>query len=385
MFGILALQAETPAIKEKLIPPVLRGSDGTIRLMSGVPLPPRIKGVRTKIAIIDSGMFSEHPQLVGLVAVQKDFTDGNDPHDEAGHGTLVALQTLRGVEEVRSKAIASGMKLRDSTTLFINAKVTSSTVAPTKARLIAAIRWVAEQGAEVVNISVGLRGTAEEYADLCDEIAKTNASFFTAAGVVDDDGDLYPAQCAVPNLMSVDSANSVTGTASIQVEDDTALVLDRSLYLLEEGRRAARASDFDRAIQLFNESLEISRTAEAHFQLSTIAYARGDIAGSDEQLRQGLALDPNDVGCNAQMGSLLLNSGHAAEAIPYLRKAIAVRPTARELIPFRVNLAIALVRTLKFDEGRTELERILKDDPSNSQAKELLTDLNQKLSHSPNE
>src|SRR5687768_6490058 len=43
-----------------------------------------------KVAVIDSGIDTNHPQLRHLVVKQKDFT-GEGLQDELGHGTRVAL------------------------------------------------------------------------------------------------------------------------------------------------------------------------------------------------------------------------------------------------------------------------------------------------------
>jgi hypothetical protein len=68
---------------------------GRALLIPGLPIdPPRPRDDAVRMAIIDSGVISTHPQLRTLVIAEKAFA-GGDPVDRIGHGTLVALQSIR--------------------------------------------------------------------------------------------------------------------------------------------------------------------------------------------------------------------------------------------------------------------------------------------------
>ena len=50
--------------------------------------PPELEHV--KVAIVDSGIDGEHPDLIGRVVAARSFVGGSPYHDEQGHGTFIA-------------------------------------------------------------------------------------------------------------------------------------------------------------------------------------------------------------------------------------------------------------------------------------------------------
>lgn len=102
------------------------------------------KGV--KVAVVDTGVCAEHPELRGAVVESKSFVPGEEEGDFDGHGTHVAgIVASRG--EVY-RGIAPG-------SLIVNAKVLSSNVGNFD-DIFAGLRWAVEGvGAEIVNMSFG--------------------------------------------------------------------------------------------------------------------------------------------------------------------------------------------------------------------------------------
>jgi subtilisin family serine protease len=134
-------------------------------------------GAGVKVAVVDSGIDGTHPDLAGQVIAHRTFVDGEDDLDHVGHGTHVAA-TVAGTGSGRFKGVAPGAKL-------IDAKVCTVVDCPDSA-IIAGLQWaVAEQGAAVVNISLGAPDTPEvdpvEQA-VQDLTAQYGALFVIAAG-----------------------------------------------------------------------------------------------------------------------------------------------------------------------------------------------------------
>ncbi|MFG1687689.1 S8 family serine peptidase [Nonomuraea sp. NPDC049269] len=106
-------------------------------------------GAGVKVAVLDTGINATHPDLAGRVAARADFTEIQDERDVIGHGTHVA-STIAGsgaASDGRYRGVAPGVTLLDG-------KVCESTYCADSA-ILAGMQWAAEQGARVVNMSLG--------------------------------------------------------------------------------------------------------------------------------------------------------------------------------------------------------------------------------------
>ncbi|MEV3968151.1 S8 family peptidase [Streptomyces sp. NPDC050698] len=113
------------------------------------------KGV--KVAVLDTGIDTTHPDLASAVKASKNFTATGSTDDMAGHGTHVAA-TLAG-SGVRSggryKGVAPGAGILNTKVLDDNGEGSDSGV-------IAGLEWAAGQGAKVANLSLGQVDTPGE-------------------------------------------------------------------------------------------------------------------------------------------------------------------------------------------------------------------------------
>ncbi|MBA2642001.1 MAG: S8 family serine peptidase [Actinobacteria bacterium] len=101
------------------------------------------------VAVIDSGVDSRHPDLDGKVLAAKSFVGGSARVDALGHGTFVAGLIAARVDN--GIGIAG---LSPSAQLLVAKVVTSSRSIPVEAEA-KAIRWAVENGARVINMSLG--------------------------------------------------------------------------------------------------------------------------------------------------------------------------------------------------------------------------------------
>lgn len=108
-------------------------------------------GTGAKIAVLDTGIDSTHPDLDGgKVIAAANFSSDTDPIDHHGHGTHVA-STAAGTGEATPaarKGVAPGASL-------LNAKVLNSGGSGTMDQVIEGLEWAAAQGADVANMSIG--------------------------------------------------------------------------------------------------------------------------------------------------------------------------------------------------------------------------------------
>jgi subtilisin family serine protease len=102
-----------------------------------------------KVAIIDSGIDGSHPDLAGRVVAARSFVGGSAYRDEQGHGTFVAG------EIAANPANALGMAGLAFNARLIVAKVVAADGEVSLPAEAAGIRWAVDQGARVVNLSLG--------------------------------------------------------------------------------------------------------------------------------------------------------------------------------------------------------------------------------------
>jgi hypothetical protein len=102
-----------------------------------------------KVAVIDSGIDGQHPDLTGRVVAARSFVGGSPYTDQQGHGTFVA--GLIAANPFNGEGIAG---LAFNAQLMI-AKVVDSDGTVSLEAEVAAIRWAVDHGARVINLSLG--------------------------------------------------------------------------------------------------------------------------------------------------------------------------------------------------------------------------------------
>ncbi|SEE25043.1 S8 family peptidase [Jiangella alba] len=109
-----------------------------------------LDGAGVTVAVLDTGVDAEHPDLAGQVAAAADFTGSPSTDDLFGHGTHVAA-TIAGTGDGGSPSrpgVAPGARILSGKVLGDDGFGDSSSV-------IAGMEWAVAQGADVVNLSLG--------------------------------------------------------------------------------------------------------------------------------------------------------------------------------------------------------------------------------------
>ncbi|MGW2423530.1 S8 family peptidase [Streptomyces sp. NPDC001709] len=106
------------------------------------------KGV--KVAVLDTGVDTSHPDLKDQVIESKNFSGAADATDHYGHGTHVAsIVAGTGAKSGgKYKGVAPDAKI-------LNGKVLDDTGSGDDSGILAGMEWAAAQGASVVNLSLG--------------------------------------------------------------------------------------------------------------------------------------------------------------------------------------------------------------------------------------
>lgn len=114
------------------------------------------------IGVIDTGVFGAHVDLAGRVLPGYDFVNNDaDPADDDGHGTHVAgIAAAGGDNNLGVTGVAYGANVK-----ILPIKVCGPSGCPSSA-IVAGIRYAADNGANVINLSLGGRfgSTSEQQA-----------------------------------------------------------------------------------------------------------------------------------------------------------------------------------------------------------------------------
>ncbi|MGW4412151.1 S8 family peptidase [Nonomuraea sp. NPDC004702] len=137
-------------------------------------------GTGVKIAVLDTGADTGHPDLAGRIADSKSFVPDQPVQDGHGHGTHVA-STIAGTGAASGgtfKGVAPGAQL-------VVGKVLDNTGSGQESWIIEGMEWAARSGAKAVSMSLGgppSDGTDPLSQAVNDLTAETGTLFVVAAG-----------------------------------------------------------------------------------------------------------------------------------------------------------------------------------------------------------
>jgi subtilisin family serine protease len=178
------------------------------------------------VAVIDSGVDAGHPDLVGKVLDAKSFVGESARVDAFGHGTFVAGLIAAGVNN--GIGIAG---LAPSAQLLVAKVVTRSRTIPVDAE-VKAIRWAVENGARVINMSLGgIRDPLDPERDTYSRLEADAIAYAVSNGVVVvaavGNGDQAPSSpwkyasypAALPHVLGVSATTDTGGVPKFSNRD----------------------------------------------------------------------------------------------------------------------------------------------------------------------
>jgi thermitase len=146
------------------------------------------RGQGVRIAVVDTGIDAGHPDLSKKIVAQRDeVNEDRVAEDDAGHGTSVAgvaaavTNNERGVAGTCPKCSLMVSKVGNSTTKI------------TVANEVEGINWAVDNGADVINISLGGPGYVESEKRAVDRAWNNGVVVVAAAGNEDTNEPSYPA------------------------------------------------------------------------------------------------------------------------------------------------------------------------------------------------
>ncbi|HEX5598479.1 MAG TPA: type VII secretion-associated serine protease mycosin [Micromonosporaceae bacterium] len=169
-------------------------------------LTPLATGAGMTVAVIDSGVDPDHPQLRGRVAGGRDFLDGGDGTlDCAGHGTavasVIAATASAGISFRGLAPQARILPVRVSEQQVVGESRSGRTVTATE--FARAIRWAVDQGADVLNLSVVLYEDNPAVRSAVAYALERDRVVVAAVGNLHENGDPTPYPAAYEGVLGV--------------------------------------------------------------------------------------------------------------------------------------------------------------------------------------
>ncbi|MCC6615552.1 MAG: S8 family serine peptidase [Anaerolineae bacterium] len=143
------------------------------------------------IAVIDSGICANHPDLAGRIVPGYDFVEGDaSPEDAFGHGcALAGIIAANTGDGIGMAGLAQNARIMPLRVLNADGVGTYSDVA-------AAIVYAADAGADVINLSLGGVAESDLLEDAVDYALDQGVVVIAAAGNTGSETLLYPAAYA---------------------------------------------------------------------------------------------------------------------------------------------------------------------------------------------
>ncbi|MEO5780193.1 MAG: S8 family serine peptidase [Arthrobacter oryzae] len=163
-------------------------------------------GGGTKVAIIDSGVASDNPDITPKVVARANFSTAATGEDNYGHGTHVAGI----VAATANNSIGVAGVCPDCT--ILDAKVLNDSGSGSSSAIANGINWAVSNGAKVVNMSLGQRTSSKTLETAVNNAWKQGAVLVAAAGNTGSQSKIYPG--AYPNVIAVAATDTTDAKAS---------------------------------------------------------------------------------------------------------------------------------------------------------------------------
>ena len=162
-------------------------------------------GGGVKVAILDSGVASDNPDIAPKVVARKNFSSSSTSEDNYGHGTHVA-----GI--VAATANTEGVAGVCPDCQVLDAKVLNDSGSSSTSSVSDGVNWATTEGAKVINMSLGGTKKTRTLEIAINNAWKNGVVIVAAAGNNNSTTKFYPA--AYPNVIAVAATDNKDVKAS---------------------------------------------------------------------------------------------------------------------------------------------------------------------------
>lgn len=154
--------------------------------------------------------------------------------------------------------------------------------------------------------------------------------------------------------------------------------LAQAWELLKEAYQAQMEGDFDHAVELYEKSIAVQPTAEAHTFLGWTFHFQGKIDQAIEQCKRAIEIDPDFGNPYNDIGAYLIEMLRYDEAIPWLERATEAKRYDPRHFPY-FNLGRIYLAKEMYSRARENFENALRLEPRYQLAREALENLRRKV------
>ncbi len=142
----------------------------------------------------------------------------------------------------------------------------------------------------------------------------------------------------------------------------------------QEAYQAQMEGDYDRAVELYRESLALHPSAEAHTFLGWTFHFQGKIQEAIAECKRAIEVDPEFGNPYNDIGAYLIGLERFDEAIPWLERAITARRYEPRHFPY-FNLGRAYMAKGMINRARELFQEALEIEPRYTLARRALESL----------
>ena len=150
--------------------------------------------------------------------------------------------------------------------------------------------------------------------------------------------------------------------------------MERAWELLQQGYRAQMEGDYDRAVDLYKDSLDACPTAEAHTFLGWTYHFQGKVDDAIAECKRAIEVDPDFGNPYNDIGAYLISLGKFDEAIPWLERATRAPRYEPRHYPY-FNLGRAYYAKGEINRARQYFQESLRIEPDYDLARQAVESL----------
>ncbi len=272
------------------------------------------------VAVLDTGVDLSHPEFAGRLLPGYDFVDDDaDPTDQNGHGTHIAGILAAGIDNGLGIAGMAGR------VKILPVRVLNSANAGWMSDIAAGVTWAVDQGARVINLSLGSSTASTALATAIDYANSQGAVVIAAAGNANSAAPFYPA--AWDRVIATGASSYTGGRWTLSNRGDNVDLMAPGALIYSTAWSPTGGGVFD-----FNSGTSMAAPHVAGVVALMLSRDPNLTWDQVKTILQTQVTDLGDPGWDSLYGYGLADAGGAVSAVANVAVAAPVTDLAVELV-----------------------------------------------------